>query len=237
MNDNTKIDQYFKNRTVSEDTYGSYKIPRYLVPYIPKNKDAKILDIGCGMGQFLGVLKAESYTNLKGIDINNEALASCRKKGLNVTQITDTRDYKVPENEKYDFIIMSHVLEHIEKDIIIDTLIHIRQNLLAQGGSFALMVPNGQSFTGTYWRYEDFTHHLVFTSGTCLYVLKAAGFESIEFMDADGTSQMSFWKRPIIKFFLGIYKMREDFWGFILQTSYHKPSPRIYSFELKVLSK
>jgi 2-polyprenyl-3-methyl-5-hydroxy-6-metoxy-1,4-benzoquinol methylase len=237
MSDNTKIDQYFKNRTISEDTYGTYKIPRYLRPYLPKNKDAKILDIGCGMGQFLGVLKTESYTNLKGIDINNEALESCRKKGLNVTQITDTREFTVPENEKFDFIIMSHVLEHIEKDVIIDTLVHIRKNLLAPGGSFALMVPNGQSFTGTYWRYEDFTHHLVFTAGTCLYVLKAAGFASIEFMDADGTAQMAFWKKPIIKFFLGIYKLREDFWGFILQTSYHKPSPRIYSFELKVLSK
>ncbi|MBL0306338.1 MAG: hypothetical protein IPQ25_09965 [Chitinophagaceae bacterium] len=82
---------------------------------------------------------------------------------------------------------MSHVLEHIEKEKIIDTLIHIRKNLLKKGGVFLLMVPNAQSYTGAYWRYEDFTHNIMFTAGSCIYVLKAAGFENIEFIDPDGT--------------------------------------------------
>ncbi len=236
-NDQIKLDSYFNNRTVDPAYYGNYKIPRYLRPAIPVNKQSKILDIGCGFGQFLSKLKEEEFSCLHGIDISNEAIEECRKKGLQVTQINNICDFIVPEDEKFDFIVMSHVLEHIEKDKIIDTLKHIKQNLLAKNGAFVLMVPNAQSYTGTYWRYEDFTHTILFTSGSCMYVLKAAGFDSISFLDADGTSQMSFWKKPIIKFLIGIYKLREDFWGMVLQTSYHKPSPRIYSFELKVIAK
>ncbi|MBC7383802.1 MAG: class I SAM-dependent methyltransferase [Bacteroidia bacterium] len=236
-NDQIKLDSYFNNRVVDPAYYESYQIPRYLKPVIPTDKNIKVLDIGCGYGQFLSKLKEEGYTHLMGIDISNEAINECRKKGLSVTQVNDIREYVVTGSEKFDFIIMSHVLEHIDKDKIIDTLRYIKMNLLAPGGSFTLMVPNAQSFTGTYWRYEDFTHTILFTAGSCIYVLKSAGFETISFIDADGTSLMSFWKKPIIKLMLFIYKFREDFWGMILQTSYHKPSPRIYSFELKVIAK
>lgn len=232
-NEQVKIDNYFSNREVNPAFYGEYKIPRYLKPYLPVSKEAAILDIGCGYGQFLGAMKAQGYTDLTGIDINKEALEECKKKGISASEISDICQY-LP-GKKFDFILMNHVLEHIEKDKIIDTLRHIKTHLLSDGGSFALMVPNGQSFTGTYWRYEDFTHHLVFTAGSCQYVLKSAGFGHIEFIDADGTSQMAFWKKWIIKSLLACYKLREDFWGMVLQTSYHKPSPRIYSFELKVL--
>ncbi|MBK7370676.1 MAG: hypothetical protein IPJ09_04415 [Saprospiraceae bacterium] len=68
---------------------------------------------------------------------------------------------------------MSHVLEHIEKINIIDTLITIKSYLLAESGSFVVMVPNAQSVTGAYWMYEDFTHTTLFTSGSIYYVLKS----------------------------------------------------------------
>lgn len=227
-------DTYFKHRSVDTSTYSNYTIPRYLIPYLPGNTQARILDIGCGLGQFLHAMKHRGYEHLTGIDISNEAVDACKKQGIDAKVVNDIREFKT--SQKFDFIIMSHVLEHIEKNLVIDTLNYIRTNLLSEKGQFALMVPNGQSFTGTYWRYEDFTHHTVFTAGSCDYVLKAAGFTRIEFIDADGTSTMAFWKKPIIKFLLYCYKKREDFWGFVLQTGYHKPSPRIYSFEIKLIA-
>ncbi len=232
-----KLDSYFNNRDVDPTYYTSYKIPRYLKPHLPQNKSAKVLDVGCGYGQFLFALKNMGYENLKGIDINNESINECKKKGLNVEQITDIRDFAKQSTEKYDIITMSHVLEHIDKEKIIDTVTHIKKYLLAEGGEFILMVPNAQSYTGTYWRYEDFTHTIMFTAGTCIYVLKAAGFNTINFIDADGTEHMSWWKKIIIKSLMSCYKMREDFWNYVFQTSFHKPSPRIYSFELKVSAK
>jgi len=230
----TKLDSYFSNREVDPTYYSSYKIPRYLKPHLPKDKNAKVLDVGCGYGQFLFALTQLGYENTKGIDINNESINECKSKGLNVEQITDIRDFARQSNEKFDLITMSHVLEHIDKDKIIDTLAYIKKYLLNEGGEFILMVPNAQSYTGAYWRYEDFTHTIMFTAGSCIYVLKAAGFNVINFIDADGTQHMSGWKRAIIKALISCHKIREDFWNMVLQTSFHKPSPRIYSFELKV---
>jgi 2-polyprenyl-3-methyl-5-hydroxy-6-metoxy-1,4-benzoquinol methylase len=88
-NEQIKVEKYFSNRDVDTKYYGAYKIPKYLNHVLPTSKDAKILDIGCGFGQFLGELKSQGYTNLKGIDINDEAINSCKKKGLDVTQISD----------------------------------------------------------------------------------------------------------------------------------------------------
>lgn len=234
-NKEIKTKSYFSNRNVDESSYSNYSLPRYLTPYFNESgKNLDILDIGCGLGQLLDHLKKRGFTSLYGIDINDESINECRKKNLSVDKIQDIRDYAQKSTRKFDRIVMSHVLEHIDKEDIIDTLIHIKKYLLKDGGVFLLIVPNAQSSTGAYWRYEDFTHTILFTSGSCYYVLKSAGFSTIEFIDPDGTKHMSPIKRMIIKIFISFYKIREDFWNKILQTSFHKASPRIYTFELKV---
>lgn len=234
-NNEIKKSAYFSNRNVGEGSYSGYSLPRYLTPYFKEtDKELNILDIGCGLGQMLNHLKSKGFKNLQGIDINEEAILACKKNGLSVEKVNDIREYMVNDSMKFDRIVMSHVLEHIDKEKIVDTLIHIRKNLLKEGGVFLLMVPNAQSYTGAYWRYEDFTHNIMFTAGSCIYVLRAAGFENIEFIDPDGTMYMNPAKRIIIKFLLGYHKLKENIWNKVMQTSFHQPSPRIYTFELKV---
>lgn len=234
-NNDVKRTSYFANRNVSESTYTQYQPPRYLSPYFrDEDKELQVLDIGCGLGQFLGSLQKRGFSRLYGVDINEESIALCRQRGLAVEQITDIRNFFPPGGVKYDRIIMSHVLEHVDKELIIDTLVHIRKNLLKEGGVFLLMVPNAQSPTGAYWRYEDFTHTILFTAGSCLYVLKAAGFNNIQFIDPDGTTYMSPIKRGMIKTLLRYRRWKERIWFIILQTSYHSQSPAIFSFEIKV---
>jgi len=235
INDEIKRTAYFSNRNVTEGLYLNYKLPRYLNPYFQeKDKELNILDIGCGLGQLLNDLKNRGFKNLYGIDINEESIVTCKKNGLEVEKIDDIRDYARQAKKKFDRIIMSHVLEHINKESIIDTLIHIKKYLLNEGGVFLLMVPNAQSYTGAYWRYEDFTHTIMFTAGSCIYVLKSAGFTKIAFIDPDGTLHMNPLKKIIINLLIAYHKLKENIWNKILQTSFHKTSPRIYTFELKV---
>ncbi len=234
-NKEIKKESYFSNRNVFDEVSASYKFPRYLLPYFQnKDKSLNVLDIGCGLGQMLLNLKNRGFNNLRGIDINNESISACRSKGLYVEKIEDIRDYARKSNLKFDRIIMSHVLEHLEKDSIIETLACIKKYLLSKNGLFFLMVPNAQSPTGVYWRYEDFTHTILFTAGSCQYVLQAAGFSNITFLDPDGTKHMNPLKKMPIKLMILLYKLNEKLWQKILQTSYHKPSPNIYTFDIKV---
>jgi hypothetical protein len=82
--------------------------------------------------------------------------------------------------------------------------------------------------------YEDFTHHTLFTSGSVNFVLKAAGFTNIEFLDKDGVVSAGSWYGKLIRtVFLKIYDWNRLFWNKITLSDYYKKSPRIYTFELK----
>ena len=96
-----------------------------------------------------------------------------------------------------------------------------------------IAVPNAQSNTGSYWAYEDWTHTVLFTTGSLFYVLRAAGFANIEFIDIDCTLEISKIKALIRIFFLIIYKTQIRFWNIITGSSYHQPSLEIFSYEIK----
>ena len=75
-----------------------------------KNKEIKILEIGCGAGGILKYFKDYGYRNVKGIDYDIEQLDYGRKNGLDLIHVDDF-DHLL----KFDFIILSHVLEHLSK--------------------------------------------------------------------------------------------------------------------------
>lgn len=232
MEEAIQLNAYFKNRGIDPAYYHSFQLPAYLISELPPSKSAQILDVGCGFGQMLFRIKDLGYTNLKGIDIGHESVNYCRANGLDVEFISGITEYAAAHGRQYDLIIMSHVLEHIPKNEIIPVLVAIK-SMLKEGGSYIVMVPNAQSNTGVYWMYEDFTHHLLFTTGSLRYVLQSAGFEKIEFLDQKclaGLSPFQKWKR---KFFLRLYEIQLNFWNRVTASSFHKPSPRIFSFELK----
>jgi len=218
------------------DFYKKYDLPKYFVDVLPKDKSSHIIDIGCGLGQTLLSLKKEGYTNIKGIDISDEAIKNCKKNGLDIKKIKSIIDFCKRNNSKYDFIIMSHILEHIEKKEIIPTLKTIKENLLEKKGKLFISVPNAQSNTGCYWAYEDFTHQTLFTAGSLLYVLREVGFEKIKIIDKDNTTGKTLLKKVIRKIFLKIYILNKEFWNKITSSSYHKPSPKVFSFDIKVLA-
>ena len=237
INKKIQTNEYFRLRGVNYYEIEATPISNSLLKVLPTAKDSKILDIGCGLGNLLISLKKCGYNNVKGIDISTEAIEFCKGLELNVEIIVDLVNYSLNCKEKYDFIIISHVLEHIKKELIIDTLIHIREYLLSDEGSLCIMVPNAQSNTGCYWAYEDFTHTTLFTSGSLSYVLKAAGFTKFTFLDPHGLEDLSSIPRLLKYFLLKLYITRNNFWNRVTSSSYHRPSPQIFTYELRVLAK
>jgi SAM-dependent methyltransferase len=64
--------------------------------------NSRILDFGCGLGQNIYYLP-----NAVGYDISEFGVEFCRKKGINATTKLDDI-----ENESFDVVFSSHVLEH-----------------------------------------------------------------------------------------------------------------------------
>jgi len=50
-----------------------------MVKLIGKPLDSRVLDAGCGKGSFLSKLVAENYTNVEGIEMNEERYEYCSK--------------------------------------------------------------------------------------------------------------------------------------------------------------
>jgi hypothetical protein len=168
-----------------------------------------------------------------GCDVEQVALEYCQKSGLKVENCADLDDFVQKFRGQFDLIIMSHVLEHISKDKIIETLSKIKELLTNDGGIF-IMVPNAQSPVGCYWAYEDFTHTTLFTSGSLYYVLKMAGFNNIELVDPLCLEGLSLKGKLIMKLLYKIYDFKQELWNYMTASSFHKQSPKVYSWEIKM---
>lgn len=229
---------YFRNREISSRYYKEYRLQRYLKLFL-KNfpRKIRILDIGCGLGQLMSALHKEGFLNIEGIDISQEAIEICRKNGLKASCIDSIDTFATSCNQKYDLIIMSHVLEHLSKDKIIPTLDTIFNNLLTNKGSFLCIVPNAQSNTGCYWAYEDFTHNTLFTAGSLIYVLKSAGFSKVEIIDKRGLAGINIIIKTIFILLQNLYALRFKFWNLVTLSYFHKPSPIVFTYEIKALAK
>jgi 2-polyprenyl-3-methyl-5-hydroxy-6-metoxy-1,4-benzoquinol methylase len=226
-------DDYYSRRGVDPGAQGETQLAPYLRALLPADRGAPILDIGCGPGGTLQALQRAGYASVMGIDLSAEAVAACERKGLSVRRC-DLLDFAATHaGPPFALIVMSHVLEHLPKERIIGAVAAIRNRLLAPGGSLFVAVPNAQSTTGCYWAYEDFTHTTLFTAGSLLYVLQAAGFSTVEFLDPDGTASLNPVRRAVMKALLKVYGMKIDFWNRVTSSSFHRPSPRIFTYEIK----
>jgi SAM-dependent methyltransferase len=233
--DEIQKSSYFELRGIKKTHYDAYQIPSWLLLELPQSKSDAILDIGCGLGQFLKRLKEKGFTNAEGIDINDESINYCKANGITAHE-TSIQDWAKANKSKYKLITMSHVLEHIPREIMMADLKAIKE-MLAPDGAYIVMVPNGQSNTGAYWMYEDFTHTTLFTAGSLRYVLLGSGFTSVDFLDPKCIAGLSWWKRNKKLFFTRLYEINLNFWNRVTSSSFHVPSPRIYSFELKAKAK
>jgi SAM-dependent methyltransferase len=148
--------------------------------FLPGNKEAKILDLGCGSGYLVNFLIQSGYQNVLGIDNSIEQVEFASKKGLPVIQ-ANALDF-LKENRDFDLIILTDVIEHLKKDEIIDLLESIL-SALAVGGSVIIRTGNASAIYGTTMRYIDFTHELEFTETSMRQVLLACGFTKISISD------------------------------------------------------
>ena len=79
--------------------------------YLPKG--GKVLEIGCGQGEFLHQLpeKFEKF----GIEVNDKAGQYIRKNYKEITIFEGkTDEIHFPRGLKFDMVVLWHVLEHIE---------------------------------------------------------------------------------------------------------------------------
>ena len=179
------FENYMTNLSVKEKSYSKkrFKAAEGIYStnfnrYLPKNKNAKILEIGCGRGIFINYLITKGYTHIEGVDLSKEQTAFCKNNIFPTVVLGDGFKYLKKSKTKYDLIVMHQVIEHIPKDELIESIRLIYDHLNNKGRLY-LTTPNMDNFCMLRARYIDLTHEIGFTSDSLKALLKIVGFKKI----------------------------------------------------------
>jgi len=147
---------------------------RTLGPWLPADRQARILDAGCGEGALLDFLRARGFARLDGFDLSPENVALCRAQGLDFVREADALRLGEQAGE-YDLILSLDLLEHLPKDAAAGFLEGARRRL-APGGALVIQTPNMGYLLAAYHRYNDLTHQFGITEQSAKVLFRAAGF-------------------------------------------------------------
>lgn len=150
----------------------------YFKRLLPANKEALLLDIGCGNGSFVYYLQQAGYADARGIDLSEEQVAYGRSLGIANIRSAGLFAYLADKKEVYDCITALDVLEHFTRQEVFDILTAVCA-ALKPGGCFILQSPNGEGLFHSGVFYGDFTHEIAFTESSLRQICLNAGFSTV----------------------------------------------------------
>ncbi|MBP6335009.1 MAG: class I SAM-dependent methyltransferase [Bacteroidia bacterium] len=174
---------------LGEKKYRARAMAEYVREITPATTHPSVLEIGCMFGYLLQELKNEY--KVKGIDIGNDAVSYCIQQGLDVRDISIEK-YLSSSDEKFDVIVISHVLEHLLHPDVVLIQLHKQLN---KGGRIYILVPNYKSFTakifGRFWGWWQVPVHINhFTAGSLEVLANNTHYEKEQSKFRGGDSLM-----------------------------------------------
>jgi len=166
----------FENRFRGQDDEVKKQLRDY-VPYFPKG--GMVLDLGCGRGEFLELLREEGI-EAAGVDSNGQMVDICLDKALRC-QKGDLLE-KLAEwlDGSLGGIFSSQVIEHLPPQYL-KKLIEVCRRKLAPGGTLILETINPLSvFALVQVYYLDLSHRNPIHPQALKFMLEASGFEDVE---------------------------------------------------------
>jgi len=141
-------------------------------------KGKSILEVGCGRGEYLSILKQTEVSLAHGIEYSKESVSSCINSELSVTKGFFGDENFVLPKQKYDGFICLNFMEHWPNPNKV--LAHLKKNL-SEDAIGIIEVPNFDMILKQGLYSEFISDHLFyFTKDTLTFMLNYNGFEVIE---------------------------------------------------------
>lgn len=131
------------------------------------NSVLRILDVGCGTGANLEMLK--KYGESEGVDVSDDAIEFCRKKGLKVHKgLAEELPFA---DETFDLVTALDVIEHLDDDI---AGLKEMYRITKKGGKTLIFVP---AFMWLWGVQDDISNHRIrYTKKQIVERLEKAGY-------------------------------------------------------------
>ncbi|MFA7653858.1 MAG: class I SAM-dependent methyltransferase [Candidatus Magasanikbacteria bacterium] len=175
----------YSGGAVSDD-YENYfkKIVNFLTPHL-KDKNARILDIGCSTGCLLSKFKENGFNNLLGVDPSARCVETVKK--LYNIEAVSKNIYNFNDKNKFDLIILSAVLEHL---VDFTTAMGKIRTLLKDDGLLFVEIPDATRFDGyIFVPFQQFSieHVNYFSCDSIKNLLSKFAFNIIEIKKDENT--------------------------------------------------
>jgi len=152
---------------------------------------SNVLDIGCGRGEFLELMRDEGI-GARGVDLDETMVEFCRSRGLEV-ELNDAVSYlEHLEDESLDGVFIDQVVEHLEVAYFIK-LLHLIYKKIAFDGYIVVETVNILNPGALSNFYIDPTHIWPVHPELLKFLTDQAGFRgtSITFKNYGGTDDQS----------------------------------------------
>jgi O-antigen chain-terminating methyltransferase len=155
------------------------KAASYLPILADANITTDIVDIGCGRGEWLEVLK-EARLGARGIDSSRVMIEECTRRGLQASEGEATAYLRAQADNSLSAITAFHFVEHLPLETLVSFLDEVVRTL-KPGSLVILETPNPENIlVGACNFYLDPTHRNPIPSQTMQFLLESRGFCRVE---------------------------------------------------------
>lgn len=110
----------------------------YRVIYQIIEPGAKILDLGCGSGDLLFLLAKEKNAKVQGIELDDQAIYECVRKGLSVFHGDIDSGLTEYPDQSFDYVILNQSLQQAKKvDFVIQEALRVGNKVIVGFPNFA----------------------------------------------------------------------------------------------------
>ena len=140
---------------------------------------ADVLDVGCGRGEFLDLLR-ERRIPARGIDANAEMVERCRERGVEASRADALSHVAALPDGSLGGLFAAQVVEHLDAGYLV-RLLEQAHRTLRPGSRVVLETINPASWVAFFSAYlRDVTHRQPLHPDTLSYLLRASGFVEVE---------------------------------------------------------
>lgn len=156
-------------------TRATFELDVLLHPYV---EAGSLLEVGCGSGMYLDLMRALGWQRVVGVDISSKAIRQA-KDDLGIEAYCGNLEDAQLEPGSFDAVSLSHTLEHVPEPM---QFLREVNHLMKPGGRLAVIVPNIESLgarkLAADWYHLDSPRHMVnFNRRSLTIALDRAGFQ------------------------------------------------------------